>query len=228
MSKQPLTLSFSEMSAATLRWVLLGALVIIVLLQVGLIALGQKTLTSLSDEVSSSVTTASSSEQTLRDLQSVDTLLSQQATTVEKSKLLVADKSNTYRYQDQIIQDITNYAGMAGITVTGFAFSASADGGDTAGAAAPAASTPSTGTAAAPTPAGVDPVNVSVTLAPGVSYESFYTFLQLLEGNLLHMQVESLNLASGGGGGADADASGSSDGNSIGLSTLSIRVYTQK
>ncbi|HCH34659.1 MAG: hypothetical protein UY35_C0007G0005 [Candidatus Saccharibacteria bacterium GW2011_GWC2_48_9] len=220
-----INLSLSELTASRLRLLLLGGVVVVLALQIGLIVLGQKAITGYAQTVSSSVSTATSDQKTLSDLQLVNNLLKQQSETVEKSGKLIADGANTYAYQNQIINDITNYANQTGIQVTGFTFTDSAAAG-TSTAPAPAA-TATTGTAPAATtsatPAGLSPVTVSVSLVPGMSYSAFYKFLQLIEGNLLQMQIGSLNLT------PSSDGSTNESGpNAVGLSNITIQVFTKK
>jgi len=226
MSK--INLSLSELTASRLRVLLLGGVVVVLALQIGLIVLAQKAITGYAQTVSSSVSTATSDQKTLSDLQSVNNLLKKQSETVEKSGKLIADGANTYAYQNQIINDITNYANQTGIQVTGFSFTGSAASGESGAAAATPAPTATATTAtpaagAAATPAGLTPVTVSVSLVPGMSYDAFYKFLQLIEGNLLQMQIGSLNLT------PSSDGSTNESGpNAVGLSNITIQVFTKK
>lgn len=207
------------LTATKLRILLIAAVVLLLLAQGGLIVLGQNAISAYGSEVSSAVAQSSSNEKTLRDLQSVSTALQQRESTVDKSKRLIASKNDeTYTYQNQIIQDITRYAERSGLSATGFAFTtADAAAG---GATAPAPPAPAAGGAApvANIPPGVTPVNVTVTFAAAGSYESFYKFLQLLEGNLLRMKIDGLNLS--------RPASDATD--STGITSLTIQAYTQK
>lgn len=218
-------LSLSSLSASKLRWVLVGALAIVILLQVGVIVLGQQAITAYSKDVAASVSTDTSNKETLSDLQTVKGLLEEQSETVKKSQLLLADKSNPYAYQNQIISDITNYANMAGVQVTGFTFSSAAAGD---GGSAEASSTPAASASSATGPAGLAPISVSVSIVPGIPYESFYEFLQLIEDNLLHMQVGSFSLSSGGGATTGGGEGAAANPNTVALSTLTIQVYSQK
>ena len=115
--------SMSKMTAARLRIVLLSSVVILIIASAGLIVLGRQVITSYGIEVASAVSVSSSDEKTLRDLEVVSKSLEQQKPIVEKSKRIIADKTKTYAYQNQIIQDITRYAAMANIQIAGFAFS---------------------------------------------------------------------------------------------------------
>lgn len=208
-----------NLTATSLRLMLLGGVIVVVLLQIGLIVLGQNITGTYGQEVAKAVAISKSDEATLHDLESVNNLLKEQAKTVKKSSETIANKTDTYSYQNQIIKDLTVYSQKANIQITGYAFS----GDEVTSKATPNAAAASTPTAkgAPAIPPGVTPVTVTLSLAPGVSYASLYTFLQLVEGNLLRMEVQGLNLSRSPGG-SDADTS------SIGLSTLNLQVYRQK
>lgn len=206
------------LTASKLRILLAVGVVLLLLAQGGLIVLGQKAISAYGQQVSSAVARSSSNEKTLRDLESVSLALEQRESTVNKSKQLIASKNDeTYTYQNQIIQDISRYAEKAGLTATGFAFTTDAPA--AGGGAAAAAPAPAAGAAAvANTPAGVSPVSVTVTFAGGGSYDSFYKFLQLLEGNLLRMKIDGLSLS----------RPGAESASSTGITSLTIQAYTQK
>lgn len=207
--------------ATSLRLLLLIGLTVVLLLQIGLVAMSQTLLTNYSHQVASAVSVSSSDAKTLSDLESVNRLLQDQAETVEKARGITADKSNTYAYQNKIINDITTYSRQSGLSIVGWSFSDNE-------AVAPASTPANAQTSAAPAgqssvPAGVTPVTVTVNLGPGTTYESLYTFLQLLEGNLLRMEVQGLNLSRPAEGPGD-----SQDSSTISLSTLTIQVYKEK
>lgn len=218
--------NLKSMSASKFRLVLIGLVLLIIVAQIGLIALGQKAISGYGDEVSKSVSLSSSNEKTLRDLELVNTVLEKQKETVEKASRITVDKTDTYAYQNQIIREITAYTAKANMAAVGFSFSsATTDGTQPGAAAAPAPAPAADGTvatgAATAGPVGVTPVNVTVTLASGGSYEDFYTLLHLFEGSLLRMEVDGVNLSRPG---ASTDGSSSS----AAPSTLNIKVYQKK
>lgn len=205
---------FQQLTASKLRMVLLASVALLIIISAGLILLGYQTVSGYGAQVSSTVAVSSSDEKTLKDLEIISKALDEQRPIVEKSKGIIADKSNTYAYQRQIIQDITRYANKAGIQVTSFTFAAAAGTG-TASSAPAAAPAPGAATATS-MPAGLSPVSITVALSGGVSYTTLYKFLQLLEGNLLHMEIENLNLSRPTGT------------ETASISSLTIRIYTQK
>ena len=203
----------------TLRIALLAGLIVVILLQAGLIALSQSILNTYSQKVASTVSVSSSDEKTLQDLENISRLLDSQKETVKKAGGITADKSNTYAYQNKIIQDLAVYGQKSGINITGWSFTdETAVAGATTGAAAPASATAAAATPGAPT--GVTPVTVTLNLGPGITYNSFYTFLHLLESNLLRMEVQGVNLAR-----PAAAANEQSSGGEVGLSSLTLQVY---
>ncbi len=209
-----------NLTATKLRIVLFAAVVAVVLLQVGLIFAGQHVISNYGKDVSSAVSIASSDEKTLHELENINTVLKTQRTTVEKSQKIIADKSNPYQYQNQIINDITAYANKAGITITGYAFEDNTTAAPN-GAATPSQPAAATGTPAAQGPAlpsGVTPLTVTIDLGVGASYESLYTFLALLEGNLLHMELQGLTLSR---------STGQDGASGVAPSNLTIQVYKQ-
>lgn len=210
--------SLGTLTASKLRLILCAVLVLILVAQVGLVALGQNAIRSYAEEVASAVAQSSSNEKTVRDLESVRAALDKNKATVEKSKQLIADKSNTYAYQNQIIQDITRYANLAGLQVTGFAFSEGTPASGASSAGSSSATKPASGVKI---PAGVTPVAVTVTLSQTASYDAYFRFLQLLEGNLLRTEITGINLN------RPTDTA-NVDANTISLSTINLQVYKQK
>lgn len=212
-----------KLTASSLRLILLAGVGAAIILQVGVISLGQHVITSYGQEVAAAVSIAKSNEETLRSLESVDTVLRDQAETARKAQGIVAGKTDPYIYQNQIIKDLTAYSQIAGIQITGYTFSDNSVTAKPSGSSAAAATATGPATAAgksAAIPAGVSPITVTLTIAPGMHYGSFYKFLQLIEGNLLRMEVQGLNLSRATGQDVSLDT--------VALTTLTLQVYKQK
>lgn len=211
------------MSASKFRLVLIGLVLLTIAAQVGLIVLGQRAISGYGGEVSKAVSLSSSNEKTLRDLELVNTVLEKQKDTVKRASQVTVDKTDTYAYQNRIIREITAYAAKANMSAVGFSFSDAAGSAQTgeAAAAAPAAAEGATNATAPAGPTGVTPVSVTVTLASEGSYDDFYTLLRLLEGSLLRMEIDGVNLSRAG---ASTDGSGAS----TAPSTLNIKVYQKQ
>ncbi len=219
-------LNLKSLSASQLRLILLIVAIIIVIAQVGLIIAGQRVIMSSSQPVADAVAQSSSSQKTLQDLEVVRVALDTQKQTVKKSSLVVADKSNTYLYQNQIIRDVSAYAEMSGLTAVGFTFDSAEGGGGEGGA------TPASADAAAAAPAGAggeapgapasSTATVNVAFDGTITYEALFRFLRLLEGNLLRMEIDGLNLSRSSGGGGEGEDSAP---NALDISSLSIKVH---
>lgn len=216
------TLNLKSLSATKLRLVLFVAIAGLLLGQIGLISAGQRIISSFSDPVSQAVTESASSQQTLRDLETVKLTLDKQKEIVEKSNHIVADTSQTYTYQKVIIDEISTYAERAGLTPTSYTFSTAQQ---TAAAGAGTAPSPSAqAPSPEPSPGGAAQASttlVTLALDSNITYESLFTFLQLLEGSLLRMEIDNLSLSR-----ATASTEGDSSG-SLGISSLNIKVHTQ-
>lgn len=185
-----------ELTATTFRILLIVSLVVIAALGVGGFILAKNQLTTVATEVSSAVSEANASSNNLETLQLLKRELSKQQEVIARTGQIVAE-SQSYRYQDQIIADLTKYASEANIVITNIDFG---DAGQTPGATAPASSsagaTPTPTTNAAPAPSGVKSTLVSITLNNPVNYNDLLRFVRLIEQNLTKMQVSSIGLSS--------------------------------
>ena len=92
---------------------------------------------------------------------------------VEKAATVVAE-TKTYQYQNQIVEDINRYAGVAGVTILGFDF--------------PLQKT------AVPKAGGVKTIQANVTLQNPVPYDNYLRFLKLIEQNLTKMQITDITI----------------------------------
>jgi len=109
-------------------------------------------------------------------LRRLESQLEQQKDVVERADQIAATADN-YRYQDQVVKDIENYANRHQITVSNFDFSGGAQPGSAAGS-----------------PAGTIRTPFSVSLRGPLSFDKFMNFLRDIENNLTKLQVSSLSL----------------------------------
>jgi hypothetical protein len=119
-------------------------------------------------------------------LQKLETQLSTYKDVIPRAKEIVASSSN-FKYQDQVIKDITNLADSAGITITGYSFTGSAT------AEAGATSTP-TIPGTAPMTTAAKKVTMTITVKSPLPYDSYLRFLRLIELNVTRLQVTGVNL----------------------------------
>lgn len=232
-----------KLKATDLRLILIGALILIIGVHIGLTVYGQKLLLSSSDDVTDAVTQAHISKATLDNLQESKRLLDTQRDTFERSKGILVDAKSD-NYQRQIIEQVTSYAQIAGVTVTGFTFQ-SQNGSSTSvpaegGAAAP--SPPAAGSTASgqpPVASGKSPssstpksVTVTLDLKTPIDYPVFLSFIQLLQNNVTQFKVEILSLSATGtseasSGSTSEGGEAASRGTSLSIPTLTMEIYTK-
>lgn len=105
-------------------------------------------------------------------LKYLETYLEENRETVERAEAIVTEAS---QYQQQVVNDVTAFAGRSGVTILGFNFENEAQPGATA-------------------VSGTTVTNVTVTLANPVEYTNFLQFLKAIEQNLTRMQVTGVTL----------------------------------
>jgi glycine cleavage system regulatory protein len=148
-------------------------------------------------EASKKQAQANNSQSNIQTLQSIQNELERDKAIVDRASNIVAE-SQSYQYQDQIINDITNYATRAGIEITNIDFS-------TTKTAATSATTSQQTQQTAPTPSGVKSSSVSVTLKNPVDYTNLLRFIHSIEQNLTKMQISRVGLSKEATGGITSD-----------------------
>jgi hypothetical protein len=199
-------MSKKSMTAVKLRLILSLSIVLILGLTVFGFYSASKILHTYANDVATANGKAHLSESNVQRLQATKTDLEKNKEAVDRAANIVAD-STSYKYQNQIITDISNYAQNANIKVLGFSF-------DTTSAAKPSTSTP--GGAGAPI-AGVKSTTVTVQLDSAVPYTNLLQFVHSIEQNLTKMQISKLSLAKASSGGA----------NMVAGQSLAIEVYVK-
>ena len=162
------------MNATKLRLVLLGVIAVLV---IGLGAGAWWVLTLLADRVHQTDHLKIDADITSTELQQLKNLekqLVEQEDIVGRAKEIAASTA-LYRYQDQVVADITSYASRYGIKISAFDFSAAQN-----------AKTDTTGAKKTP---------FTLTLKGPIDYTTFIRFLQALEHNLTKIQVTRLTLS---------------------------------
>lgn len=154
-------------------------------------------LATYADQVNTDVAKAEASNEDIAKLQRLQTNITDNQVAITRAEKIVAD-SHYYQYQDQIINDIANYANAAGIKIAGFSF----DGG-TVGTTGTATTTPAAGSATTTTPAGLKSTTATITLAPGKNgyqFQAIMNFLKSIEQNLTKMNLSGVSLQKNTGG----------------------------
>lgn len=114
-------------------------------------------------------------------LKRLETEMEEKSEIVSRAHQIVSE-SSTFQHQNQIVQDITAYAAIAGVEVAGFSF-----------AQEPTSTTPQT-TGSTPAVSGVKTLDATVTLKTPIQYDSYLRFLKAIEKNLTKMQVTGVNM----------------------------------
>lgn len=156
-------------------------------------------LEKISQEVASTQAEANSSDAELQNLIKTQQQLKQNRVAVERAKQLVAE-SQSYRYQDQVIKDLSEYASRSKVSISSFSFSAPDDSStDTIDEPqGPGVDRPGAlEGAAADATGGNRTTTVSIKLGEQTNYASLLHFVHLIEENLTKMQISQFSIAKG-------------------------------
>ena len=168
------------------RAILAGALLLTIATGIGVFVFGQQQLSAVAEETRKSTTDAESSSNELQALTTLKNRLKEQDKDVERAAKRVSIKKN-YRYQDQVVQDLVNYANASGVVIKSIDFSAN-------NSSAASKSTNAATITKAPT--GTKSISATVTLNTPVAYDSLRDFIYRIEKNLFQMQISNLTLSS--------------------------------
>lgn len=171
------------LNATTLRASLALSLFLIILIAAAGFYMVNGWLRDLATDVSHATADASASRTTIGTLQQLQETLEANRQVIERADSIVAE-SQSYQYQDEIIRDLNNYAGAAGLTITNFNFDTQAD---TQEGTEEQSTTPTP-------PSGINSTLVSVTLQNPVNYDSLLRFFYSIEQNLTKMQITNISL----------------------------------
>ncbi len=175
-------------SATTVRIGLFVMLVLILLAMAGGCYLAYTFLEKTAREVAQIQTKAQSVTAQVDNLVRLEGQLKHYKNDVKKAQQIVAE-SKSYHYQNQIINDLTNYASQAGVPIASFNFQ------DKAAASSKTASANAKNNAN--TNSGLKSTQISVQLGAHVEYVKLLRFLHLIEQNLTRMQIAGISLTSG-------------------------------
>lgn len=201
-----------ELTPVKLRLILSIALVLLAAVGTGLFMFGYGKLGEFAQQAQQTATDAAASNSSLQDLIATKKTLESNSDAIDRAEKLVAE-SKLYSYQDQIITDINQFAGEAGLSIANITFTEAATA--TPGAAVAPAPTEGAPTTAA-APAGVKSMTATVALKNPTDYNRILSFLNLIEQSLFRMQVSQVSLSK-----ATTDAGS----NQVTSDTLTIEVY---
>lgn len=165
----------AELTSTAVSWMLITS---IILLVVG-VGVGswmmQGVLSSQVVEADHAKIDADLSQTELQRSITLQSYLAKNKPAIDKAALVVAE-TQTYQYQNQIVNDIQSYADKAGVTILGYSFPQES--------ATPVAD-----------PTGLKSVSAALTLKTPLSYTSYVQFLQYIEQNITKMQITNLTLS---------------------------------
>jgi len=184
-------------SAQKLRWVLVGTIIAGVILGVvGVWHLNGLLITKVAATNDASES-SSASKKNLELAQGLKSYLQNHTEDVQKAAMVVA-QTTSYRYQNQIVEDITRYANAAGVTIIGFDFPQDIT------------------SATVDKTTGLKSLTATLTLSDHASYTSYLLFLKYIEQNLTKMQITDVTISPN-----------LADQSYINNTTVGIQVYVQ-
>ena len=172
----------SHLTPAKLRGVLVTVFVALIIIGVVIFMLGYQQINIYSLAAQETAQQAAASSSTVHNLKLIQQELAQKSDIVDRASQLVA-ASQSYKYQDQIIQDINSYAKAAGLSLDNITFEDAS------------ATTATTATAALP--AGIKMTTATATLKNPVNYYKLLRFLHSLEQGVFKMSITSIDLSKG-------------------------------
>lgn len=217
-----------SIDAVKLRLVLLVAMVLIVVVSIGVFQFAYSQLKNTAKDVSAKAAEAAASQNEIERLQQVQRKLEENKDIANKVAGIVAE-SKSYKYQNQIVNDLNDFANRSGIKITGIDFTqqdsaSQASGSSSSEGAGAATASPEAGAAdlsggsgatadpsATPT-SSLKTITATITIESPLNYTSFLRFINSIEQNLTKMQIQNLSLVS-------------SDG--LSSESLTIEVYTR-
>lgn len=177
----------NSLTPTKLRLVLIATIGILVVVAAVGFWLFRSYLIEYSGNVRAAAKEANVSSNDIANLQKLKTQLEDDKVAVTRTKNIVAD-SQSYQYQDQIINDLGVYAKSSGVVISAYNF--------TSDSATTTANSSSTGATAPQTasPTGLKSTSVSITLKNPVDYKSVIKFIHSIEANLTKMQLSGVSL----------------------------------
>ncbi len=177
-----------NITATRLRYILLGALSLTIILGSALFYLGYSQLSGTATETGEQVASARESETTIQRLESLKTELEEKKELVFTASQVTADSQN-YAYQDRLVNDLTVYANRANLAITNISFT------NPASSASTPASSSLEGANTAPTSsASLQTATVDITLESPLNYRDLLNFLHYIEQNLTKLKVSRVTM----------------------------------
>jgi hypothetical protein len=163
-------------SAQKLRWVLVGTIVSGVILGVAGVWYLNGLLVTRVAATNDASQSSSVSKNNLELAQGLKSYLQNHTDDVQKAAMVVA-QTTAYRYQNQIVEDVTRYANAAGVTIVGFDFPQDIS------------------SATVDKTTGLKSLTATITLSDHAAYTSYLLFLKYIEQNLTKMQITDVTIS---------------------------------
>lgn len=191
-----------QLTPSQLRIILALSLLLVIGLGIGGFIMLRGALAAKATEISQIATEVKSLSDNVRKLESAEKTLKANEDVEIKAREMLAE-SQSYQYQDRIVQDLKAIARASGVNIKNVDFMIAQT-----SAPAPAPQTPSQGTpgVATPTgslPGGINQTKATITIESPVSYNSLLLFISALESNGMKMQVSKVSIT---GAGASSEA----------------------
>lgn len=178
-------MSHREMTATKLRLILSCMLFVITIIGIVIFYFANGMLSQVATDVSHTVADASAGQNNLQALQRTEKELEANQKVVQRAGEVVAN-SQSYEYQNQIINDLNQYAARAGIELMNIDFASDTKASTT---------TPAAGATPPPTaPSGLKTATITVTMKNPIQYVNLLRFMQSIEQNLTKMQLSSVGI----------------------------------
>lgn len=183
----------NDMTATKLRLMLIGALILVIAGGGAVFYFGYSLLSKKAVATSQVASEANESNEKVRQLNATRKLLESNTKAVDRASKIVAN-SESYVYQDQIIDDLNRIANKSGIQILDITFT---DATVIGGTMAPAATATPSGSSTPTAPVlggGVKAVSASVRISEKVPYDKMLDFLYAVEQNLTKMAISKVSL----------------------------------
>ena len=178
------------LTASSARIVLALFLLIILAAMVAGSYFAYSFLSTTSKEVADMQTEASAVDMKIQNLLKLKDQLEKNPVATKKAEQIVAE-SKSYQYQNQIVNDLSIYAGKANVPIQSFTFQ---DGSTSSKSSSSSSQT----TTKKPTSVnGVKSITVSIQLGDKVPYNNLLHFLYLVENNVTRMQIYGVSISRG-------------------------------
>lgn len=171
-----------SLNAVTLRWLLLATLILILSGIGGGFYFAYTALEKSAQATTESQTQAEVSNTNLTQLITTERQLKENKDAVARAKQIVAE-SQSYQYQNQIINDLSFYASELGLSIKSFSFQGDSPGQAVASPAQPAVNS-----------GGLKSTIVTIELAGDLTYESILRYIHRIEQNITRMQISNIAL----------------------------------